>query len=45
MVTNFLGLLHQTAINSASNTISFVILDCIDQPMTLRENRCTATAN
>ncbi len=35
---------RHTAIRSAFRTISFVIRGCIDQPITLRENRSTTTA-
>lgn len=40
----FWGLRRHTAIRNAFRTISFVIRGCIDQPITLRENRSTTTA-
>lgn len=40
----FWGLRRHIAISSAFRTMSFVIRDCIDQPIILRENRSTTTA-
>jgi hypothetical protein len=37
----FWGLRRHTAISSAFRTMSFVIRDCMDQPIILRENRST----
>jgi len=42
--TWLLGLRRHSAMSNASNTSSLVIRDCIDQPLTRRENRSTTTA-
>lgn len=42
--TGLCGLRRHTAISSAFRAMSFVIRDCIDQPIILRENRSTTTA-